>query len=127
MRWIVVFLVVLVGGDVVASEAWAQGGDGSLRGTVRDDQGGALPGVTVTATSPALLGPVAAVSDAAGNYRVVNLPPGVYTLAAELTGFAVFRREEILLRAGANFQVDITMKLGTLAETITVSGDSPML
>jgi hypothetical protein len=127
MRWTVVSLVLFLGGGVVASEAWAQGGDGSLRGTVKDDQGGALPGVTVTATSPALLGPAAAVSDAGGNYRVINLPPGLYTLTAELTGFALFRREAILLRAGANFQVDITMALGTLAETITVSGDSPML
>ena len=127
MRWIIVSLVLVFGGGAVVSEAWAQGGDGSLRGTVKDDQGGALPGVTVTAASPALLGAAVAVSDAAGNYRVVNLPPGLYTLTAELTGFAVFRREEILLRAGANFQVDITMKLGTLAETITVSGDSPML
>jgi len=107
--------------------AGAQGGDGSLRGAVQDDQGGALPGVTVTATSPALLSPSLAISDAVGNYRLVNLPPGTYTLTAELAGFSVFRREGILLRAGANFQVDITMALGTLEETITVSGDSPMI
>jgi hypothetical protein len=107
--------------------AGAQGGDGSLRGAVKDDQGGALPGVTVTATSPALLSPSLAISDAGGNYRLVNLPPGTYTLTAELAGFAVFRREGILLRAGATFQVDITMALGTLEETITVTGDSPML
>ena len=86
-----------------------------------------MPGVTVTATSPALLSPSVAISDAVGNYRLINLPPGTYTLTAELAGFSVFRREGILLRAGANFQVDITMALGTLEETITVSGDSPML
>lgn len=126
MKWTVVSLVLLFGGGV-AAEAWAQGGNGSLRGIVKDAQGGALPGVTMTATSPALLGATSAVSDADGNYRVINLPPGVYALTAELTGFAVFRREEILLRAGANFQVEITMALGALSETITVSGDSPML
>ena len=126
MRWIVLTFVLL-GGGVFSSEAWAQGGDGSLRGTVKDAQGGALPGVTITAASPALLSPSSAVTDASGNYRLINLPPGTYSLTAELTGFSVFLRQDILLRAGANFQVDITMALGTLAETITVSGDSPML
>ena len=123
----VVGVVLLLMLSTVAANVSAQGGDGSLRGTVKDDQGGALPGVTVTATSPGLLNRSLAVSDAGGNYRLVNLPPATYTLTAELAGFSVFRREGILLRAGANFQVDITMALGTLAETITVSGDSPMI
>jgi hypothetical protein len=111
----------------VTASAGAQGGNGSLRGTVKDEQGSAMPGVTVTARSPALLIPSVAISDDVGNYRLINLPPGDYVLIAELTGFSVFRREAILLRAGANFQVDVTMTLGTLQETITVTGDSPML
>src|SRR5918996_1407349 len=111
----------------IAAGAAAQGGNGSIRGTVKDEQGAAMPGVTMTATGPALLTPSVAVTDDTGNYRLINLPPGDYTLTAELTGFSVFRREGILLRAGANFQVDITMALGTLQETVTVSGDSPML
>jgi hypothetical protein len=110
-----------------AANAGAQGGNGSLRGTVKDEQGAAMPGVTITATSPALLVPSIAISDEEGSYRVINLPPGEYAIAAELTGFSVFRREGIVLRAGANFQVDVTMALGTLQETITVTGDSPML
>ena len=105
----------------------AQGGDGSLRGTVKDEQGGAIPGVTVTATSPALINPAVAVTESDGTYRLVNLPPGTYTVQAELPGFTTFRREGVLLRAAANFQVDVTMGLGTVQETITVSGDSPML
>ena len=72
MKWTVVSLVLLFGGGV-AAEAWAQGGNGSLRGIVKDAQGGALPGVTMTATSPALLGATSAVSDADGTYRVINL------------------------------------------------------
>src|SRR5439155_3763165 len=68
-----------------------------------------------------------AVTDTEGNYRPINLPPGTYSIAAELTGFASYKREEILLRAGATFQVDVSMKIGTLQETVTVSGDSPML
>ena len=112
---------------LIPSVAAPQGGDGSLRGAIKDDQGAVMPGVTVTATSPALINPSVAVTESDGTYRLVNLPPGTYTLHAELPGFTTFRREGILLRAGANFQVDITMTLGALQETITVSGDSPML
>ena len=124
-RWFV-GLVFLVGLVVPAGLA-AQGGDGSFRGVVKDEQGAAMPGVTVTATSPGLLAPSVTVTDSDGNYRLVNLPPGTYVLTAELTGFSTFRREAVVLRAGANFQVDITMAVGTLQETITVTGDTPML
>ena len=112
---------------LTAATAMAQTGQGGLRGYVKDEQGGALPGVTVTATSPALIQPATAVSDAEGSYRLVNLPPGTYTIAAELAGFASSRRQDVLLRAGVTFQVDMTMKIGSLSETITVSGESPML
>jgi hypothetical protein len=105
----------------------AQTGQGSLRGYVRDTQGGALPGVTITAESPDLLRPVTAVTNEEGYYRLINLPPGTYALSADLPGFSPFRREGVLLRAGATFAVDIELALGTLTETITVSGDSPMV
>jgi hypothetical protein len=122
-----VFGAILLVCLAVPAPLAAQGGDGSLRGTVRDEQGGAIPGVTITATSPALIAPAVAVSESDGTYRLVNLPPGTYTVQAEIQGFTTFRREGVLLRAAANFQVDVTMGLGTLSETITVSGDSPML
>jgi hypothetical protein len=102
--------------------------NGSLRGTVVDEQGAAMPGVTVMATSPAALTPGTDVTDAQGAYRIANLPPGEYTLVAELPGFSVYRREGILLRAAANFQVEaMVMRVGTLEEAITVSGRSPMV
>ena len=107
--------------------ARAQSGAGGLTGYVKDQQGGVLPGVTVTATGPELLAPVSAVTDTAGYYRLQNLPPGNITITAELSGFATFRREGILMRAGSSFPVDIEMKVGTLAETVTVSGESPMV
>ena len=75
MRTAVFGAILLVCLALPASLA-AQGGDGSLRGTVRDEQGGAIPGVTVTATSPALIAPAVAVSESDGTYRLVNLPPG---------------------------------------------------
>ena len=117
-------LLVLLGFSSIAA---AQTGAGSLRGYVKDEQGGALPGVTVTAKSDALIQPVVAATDSSGYFRLINLPPGTYTVVTELTGFATFRREDVLLRAGANFEVDATMKIAALAETITVSGESPML
>ena len=121
--WALTVVTILV----TASHVWAQGGDGSLRGTVRDSQGGALPGVTVTATSDVLLSPRVTVTDTAGEYRLINLPPGTFTVTAQLSGFSVSRREGVLLRAGSNFQVDMTMELGALEESIIVSGDAPML
>src|SRR5262245_31673615 len=122
-------LVPLVGVLILAGASpllWAQG-DGGLRGTVKDSQGGVLPGVTVTARSPEMIAPTVAVTDESGAYRLVNLPPGTYSITAELSGFSTFKREGVLLRAGATFQVDITMEVGTLAETITVTSDSPMI
>src|SRR5262245_36145517 len=126
MKRIVVALVVMAS-LMTASSVLAQGGDGSLRGSVRDSQGGALPGVTITATSDVLLSPSVTVTDSAGNYRLINLPPGTFTVTAQLAGFSTARREGVLLRAGSNFQVDMTMELGALEESITVSGDAPML
>ncbi|PHY11971.1 MAG: hypothetical protein CK533_01445 [Acidobacterium sp.] len=110
-----------------ALPAWAQTGGGALRGYVKDESGAVLPGVTVTATSPELLTPSVVVADQAGLYRLNNLPPGVYVVQAELAGFATQRREGILVRAGQTFTIDIQLNLSTLAETITVTGDSPMI
>jgi hypothetical protein len=112
---------------LTAATAVAQTGEGSLRGYVKDEQGGALPGVTITATSPQLIQSATAVTDEQGYYRLNNLPPGIYAIAAELTGFAALKRTDILLRSGATFQVDITMRIGALQETVTVAGESPML
>src|SRR5215510_10695680 len=106
--------------------AAAQSGQGSLNGYVKDEQGGVLPGVTVTATGPEILNPAVAVSDNSGFYRLQNLPPGTLTITAELPGFSSFKREGILMRAGSTFTVDIEMKVGALEETLTVSGGSSM-
>ena len=125
-RRTIVILVALFS-LATATQVAAQGGDGGLRGTVKDNQGGVLPGVVITARSPDVLTPGTAVSDESGTYRLVNLPPATYSVTAELSGFSTFKRDGILLRAGATFQVDITMEVGALSETITVTSDSPMI
>ena len=124
-RWIVGLVLALAVG--VPSTMEAQTGDGSVRGSVKDEQGAVLPGVTVTATSPALLTPVTGVTDASGYYRLLNLPPGTYIVSAELAGFSTFRREGLLMRAGLTITVDFALAVGSLSETITVAGDSPMI
>jgi hypothetical protein len=86
-----------------------------------------MPGVTITATSDALITPRTAVTDARGYYRLANLPPGDYALTGELTGFSVYKQEGIRLRAGANFAVDMVLTVGAVEETITVTAESPML
>jgi hypothetical protein len=111
----------------VATEAVAQTTEGSLRGYVRDEQGGLLPGVTVTASSPAAATPFVALTDNDGHYRLLNLPPGDYIVTAELSGFSKFARENIVVRAGLNLSVDVTMHVGVLQETITVKGETPLL
>jgi hypothetical protein len=120
-------VLVLILTVVSALPVAAQSTGSSLRGYVKDEQGGVLPGVTVTATSPDMISPASGVTDGEGYFRLINLPPGTYTITAELAGFSIFKRQEILLRAAVNFQVDVTMKIGTLSETVTVSGESPML
>ena len=121
---VAVSLLAVLGISAVAA---AQTGAGSLRGYVKDEQGGALPGVTVSARSESLIQPVSSVSDAEGYFRLINLPPGTYEVSAQLAGFASFKRQDIIVRAGANFQVDIAMRLASISESVTVSGASPML
>jgi hypothetical protein len=112
----------------LSSTAFAQvTADGSIRGTIKDEQGGVLPGVTVTATSPAAPRPVTAVSDADGGYRLLNLVPGDYAVRAELQGFSRVERTGLVIQAGLNILVDVTLKVGTLGETVEVTGDTPML
>jgi hypothetical protein len=107
------------------SVAWAQG---TLTGTVRDASGGVLPGVTVEAASPVLIEKVrTVVTDSAGIYRVVDLNPGTYSLTFTLPGFTVVRREEIQLGGSATLTIPVEMRVGNLQETITVTGETPVV
>ncbi|HSF20165.1 MAG TPA: carboxypeptidase regulatory-like domain-containing protein [Vicinamibacteria bacterium] len=116
---------ILVLTTVVAASA--QTGDGSLRGYVRDESGAILPGVTATATSDVIMAPRTAITDGTGLYRIPNLPPGEYVLSFELSGFTTYRQEGIVLRAGANYNVDAVLAVGGVEETVTVTAETPML
>src|SRR5262245_45720640 len=114
-----------------AAPAFAQGGGasstGSISGDVKDSQGGVLPGVTVTATSPAQIGQLTAVTNEAGIYRFPSVPPGEYRLAFELSGFQTVERTGIRVTLGFNAQVNVQLGVASVQETITVSGESPVV
>ncbi len=122
------FVFLLAAGSV---PAFAQGGGasstGSITGEVTDDSGGVLPGVTVTATSASLIGQQVATTGAEGKFRFPSVPPGEYKIVFELPGFTSVVRDGI--RVGLGFQATVNAKLGvaSLAETVTVSGESPTI
>jgi hypothetical protein len=95
---------------------------GSIVGRVTDESGAVLPGVTVTATSPAMQVPeVTVTTDAQGDYRLAPLPIGTYQVQYTLPGFQTIRRENLRLTAGFVARVDVALKVGALEESITVS------
>jgi carboxypeptidase family protein len=98
---------------------------GELVGKVTDDQGGLLPGVTVTLTGPAAMGSPTAVSNEQGRYRFPAVNSGTYSLKFELAGFAPLVREGIVVPVRQTITVDAAMRLASLQETVTVSGQSP--
>ena len=115
----------------VAAPAFAQGGGasstGTIQGRVTDAQGAVLPGVTVTATSPSALGAQTTVTTETGNYRFPAIPPGTYAVTYELTGFTIINREGIQIALGFTATVNVELALATLQETVTVSGESPII
>ena len=118
-------VLVLIAAVLLPSLASAQG---TLTGTVKDQSGGVLPGVTVEASSPALIEKVrAAVTDDAGVYRIPGLNPGTYALTFRLTGFNLVRREGIELSGTTTLTIPIEMRVGALEETLTVTGETPVV
>ena len=99
-----------------------------LSGVARDASGAVLPGVTVEAASPALIEKVkVAVTDADGRYNIIDLRTGTYSVTFSLAGFSVFVRDGIVLTAGFTAQVNADMRVGAVEETITVTGESPLI
>jgi hypothetical protein len=102
--------------------------NGSIAGLVTDTTGSILPGVTVEASSPALIEKVrSTVTDGSGQYRIVDLRPGVYTVTFTVPGFATVRRDGVELTIGFTATVNAEMRVGSLEETITVTGASPVV
>ena len=119
MRLLKRMLFVLAVLVILPSSAFAQA---SITGVVKDASGGVLPGVTVEVASPVLIEKTRSdVTDASGLYRIVNLLPGTYTVTFTLTGFSTVKREGIELTGSFIASINADMKIGGLAETITVT------
>ena len=100
----------------------------SIAGSVRDSSGAVLPGVTVEASSPALIEKTrAVVTDGTGQYKIVDLRPGTYAVTFALSGFSTVKREGIELAGSFAATVNVDMKVGAVQETITVTGASPIV
>ena len=100
----------------------------TLAGIVRDNSGGVLPGVTVEVTSRALIEKSrTAITDGTGQYRLTELPPGVYSLTFTLSGFSVVKRDDVEVRGSGVVPINVDLRVGTLQETITVTGESPLV
>jgi hypothetical protein len=105
----------------------AQQTTGSIAGRVLDQQGAAVPGVTVTAKSASTGFTRTEVSDAEGVYRLSSLPVGVYDVNAELQGFSTVSRKAVDVNVGQTQSIDFSLKVASLAETVNVTGATPLI
>lgn len=118
-------LLAFAGAVLLSSAAYAQS---AIVGVVKDSSGAAMPGVTVEASSPVLIEKVqSAVSDGDGAYRIANLRPGTYTVTFTLTGFKTFKRDGLQLPSEFTATLNAELGVGSLEETITVTGASPVV
>ena len=110
---------------LIPTAAYAQA---TLAGVVRDASDAVLPGVTVEVSSPVLIEKVrTATTDGTGQYRLTQLPPGTYSMSVTLTGFTTVKREGIEVTGSGVIPINIAMRIGAVAETITVSGETPVV
>ena len=100
---------------------------GSIEGTVKDSSGAVLPGVTVEATSPAMVGTQTAVTDATGAYRFPSVPPGRYEITATLQGFTTAKNSGIQVELGQVLKVDLSLAVGGVAENVQVKAEAPLI
>ena len=115
-------------GLLAATAVSAQTATGGIRGFVKDGTGAVLVGVTVEATSPARIGGAAVdVSDSQGLYQFENLPVGQYSVTFTLQGFSTVKREDIRVEVGRTVQADVQLAVGNVEQSITVSGESPVV
>jgi hypothetical protein len=124
-RTFTAFIFLLLIGTAAFAQSTAI--NGTIEGTVQDEQGALLPGVTVTVTNTDTGDQRVVVTNERGLYRAPLLPLGTYRVSAELQGFKKFEQTGISLRAGQTAVIDVALTIGAIAETVTVTGDSPIV
>ena len=129
MRKLIVFSLVILflSSFYVLNAQISSRETGSIKGIITDEEGNPLPGVAITVSSPALMGKATDVTRQDGGFRIVLLPPGEYTLVAELQGFKTVKQEKIDVRLGLTVTINIKMAVTTIAEEITVVGLAPVV
>src|SRR6202049_2121389 len=111
--------------SIVPAVAHAQGA--SIAGVVKDTSGAVLPGVTVEAASPVLIEKVrSAVTDGSGQYKIVEILPGPYTVTFTLPGFSTVKHDGVEVTGSSTASVNADLKVGAVSETITVTGETPV-
>lgn len=120
-------VVLALGLGATAASAQTGQNFGEIVGKVADQQGAILPGVTVTLTGPAIMGAQTAVTGATGTYRFPAVPPGVCRLSFELAGFGTLIRDGVNVPVRVTVSIDAELKVATVAETVTVTGETPVV
>jgi hypothetical protein len=123
LRFIII-LYFLIG---FTAASFAQRQTGTIKGTITDTEGNALPGVTTCLKSESLMGTRTYVTTATGTYRFPSLPPGTYEISAEMPGFKTVKRGDIVVRVGMVSTVEIALEMTTLKEEIIVTAPSPVI
>src|SRR5262249_54917952 len=128
-REIIVGVLVFMGLALVPRASNAQGTSaGTITGIVKDTSGGVLPGVVVEVSSPALIEKVRAAStDDKGEYKIIELRPGTYSVTFTLQGFNTFKRDGIELAPNFTATINANLTVGAIQETVTVSGSTPLV
>lgn len=127
MKWFSAACCSLFLAGMLSVAVSAQNISSSLTGVVKDAQEAVLPGVTVTATSPALIGSQVQVTESNGSYRFASLPPGTYTLTFDLPGFQSFKRSNIVLALSQTLTIDASLQVAAVQETVQVTAASPVV
>jgi hypothetical protein len=123
IRPVAIALIVLA----IAIPSFAQRTTGSILGTVTDESGGVLPGVTVTLTGANVVGTQSSVTSERGGYRFAALPPGDYTVIFTMSGFSTMKRDGVKVPLGGTVEENVGMKVSSLSDEITVSGEAPVI
>lgn len=123
-RWLAPLVAVLL---LAAASVGSAQQPGQIFGKVTDASGAVMPGVTVTLSGPRLLQPMVAASSATGTYQFPGLSVGVYTVKFELTGFKTLVRDAVRIEIGANVQINGALEISTMQETVTVTGETPVV
>src|SRR5262249_13098736 len=119
-------MVLLIVGGAAAAHAQVQ--TGSILVKASDEQGAVMPGVTITVSGPQLVAPVTGISDTTGVYRFISLPPApTYVIRMELQGFQTQVREGVVVATGQTTPIDVSMRVGSVSESVTVRGESPVI